>query len=487
MATYDSVPTSAEGLRAWIDTRVMKFAADQLKAMIESELIETADDSLVRTKRGFRLRRAALELATITATETVVGHRMIHANFMQEGPQWTELKTRIESRTKREREKLGRSDKRERETVEKSEEISKRKAANFRLRAADFLSAAGIDKEIDFTDMPDNGKAFRKWLDRHVMLLASHRLRAMIESKLEAEGSPQGSLKESDRGFELIEPGRLLVNISPTHAKVGGHHIDANFLLAGPHWTQVIKRSRPVEKRPTERIYRKFPDDLQSDLREAGLTASCRLRNERNLVFDHRVEIEVSTGDKLVFQPIRGSMDGPEVPFQLITDNSSTECALQLRGADNPMPLVIRRGHGDGCPGSAWVLALCAYAELTIVAPPIRRNRPAAHNVASVRGTRRPPRRQLPRGRVVRYSSKLLPSRGTTAFLSSYVAGHRRRLRPDHSRSAEAAAAAAAAGIELLDDETWVRPFSRGNPPDGGLTFKLDIDSVLPRRAQRGE
>ncbi len=70
----------------------------------------------------------------------------------------------------------------------------------------------------------------------------------------------------------------------------------------------------------------------------------------------------------------------------------------------------------------------------------------------------------------------------TLGLLSSYVAGHRRRLRPGQRRSDEAARNAEAVGIQLGDGETWVRPHSRGVPEDAILTFSWNAPAIVLAR-----
>jgi hypothetical protein len=77
------------------------------------------------------------------------------------------------------------------------------------------------------------------------------------------------------------------------------------------------------------------------------------------------------------------------------------------------------------------------------------------------------------------FSAALRPIGATAQIAPSYVAGHRRRLRPGQRCSDEAKAAARAVGIELQRIETWVRPHARGIPDDAQLEFAWQIPREL--------
>jgi hypothetical protein len=64
-------------------------------------------------------------------------------------------------------------------------------------------------------------------------------------------------------------------------------------------------------------------------------------------------------------------------------------------------------------------------------------------------------------------------------YSGSFVAGHRRRLDGDHQPSAEARARARQVGIALAQNETWVRPHTRGVPDGLEMRFRWSAPEAL--------
>jgi hypothetical protein len=105
--------------------------------------------------------------------------------------------------------------------------------------------------------------------------------------------------------------------------------------------------------------------------------------------------------------------------------------AVEIEG--DPAPDLLARGWGE---------ALMGYAELTCVA-----------------------------GAEPALPEQFKPTGQTRKLLASYVVGHPRHLPEGQSPSPGARSHAKRIGVRLTPRQTWVRPHTRGVPPDAELVF----------------
>ncbi|WP_147447602.1 hypothetical protein [Solirubrobacter pauli] len=266
---------------------------------------------------------------------------------------------------------------------------------------------------------------------------------------------------------------RRVAGVAATHATLpGGERVAGNFLAAGEHWirlTESLADDDSAEPVAGPGLHRTFPPDANETWVQDAEQASRRLRLDRTLVFAHTLRVDVRDVS-VVFEPLTGTP--LEVPFALERGRDRFAGALRIASLEVPIPCRWERSTDVETFALAWSLALTAYAELTCV--PVRASEPHQNRRASTSGSRSTTASHA--RSASRSQSGGLPTgfttRGHTAqYLASYVAGHRRRLQPHQSHSAEAAANAAAVGIRLRPNETWVQPHVRGLPADAVLHF----------------
>jgi hypothetical protein len=235
---------------------------------------------------------------------------------------------------------------------------------------------------------------------------------------------------------------------------------------------------------PRIQVMASLPASIGPGAAAAALAASERIRTQRTLAFGHGVVLR-SGEDRIRFEPITSEGGRVEAPFSWSPAGAAPfHAALRLRTPDDPLAIAFRDGVSESELAFAWIVALAAFAELTCVdiiepsrprldrAPAVAQPQPRAGGGARTR---------RPRGvaRPSMFSPALQPIGATTQVIASYVAGHRRRLRPGQRSSDEAKAAARAVGIELQPGETWVRPHARGLPDDAELQFSWRIPREL--------
>jgi hypothetical protein len=166
------------------------------------------------------------------------------------------------------------------------------------------------------------------------------------------------------------------------------------------------------------------------------------------LEFGHAVTLRTLSGT-VQFKPIP---DAPptRVPFTYAdTRDRAVSGALRLKSPAEFMAIEVVMPVAEHALVCAWVAAVTGYAELTCVES--SQDRPEV-------------------------SDTLRPTAQTRAYMSSYVAGHRRRLGAGQQASDVAHAHTRNIGITLADYETWVRPDTRGVPADADLVFDWPVD-----------
>ena len=265
---------------------------------------------------------------------------------------------------------------------------------------------------------------------------------------------------------------RRVARIAATHATVRtGDRIAGNFFAAGEHWTRLAEAIAD-------------DDDWRSRLPTLGFTVPSRRAWTR-------------AGSRMPSAPVAGCGSTARSSSRTrceLTCAMSRSCssrlghaargavrprawarrfagALRITSLEVPMPCRWAQSTDAETLALAWSLAVTAYAQLTCV--PVRGVSRARHALVR-RRIRSPsgPAHARPHGRRAQVCPPGFTTCGHTArYLASYVAGHRRRLQPHQSHSAEAAANAAAVGIRLRPNETWVQPHVRGLPSDAVLHF----------------
>jgi hypothetical protein len=163
-----------------------------------------------------------------------------------------------------------------------------------------------------------------------------------------------------------------------------GEPQEANFLMDGPHWEEFRRRFEKALKRPPEPevqepkpspIIRRperprtppppsmtlilgVPDDISFDLAEAALEASRRIREERQLVFEHEILLHYRDGD-LKLRPLRGSADDLRAPFAYTRINGvrNVRGVIALSGAEDPLAVRLDSDSAGPLTGVIWACA----------------------------------------------------------------------------------------------------------------------------------
>jgi hypothetical protein len=224
------------------------------------------------------------------------------------------------------------------------------------------------------------------------------------------------------------------------------------------------KRRRAAARRPINHL----PNGLAPELIDACLDASRRIRLERQVAYERPVILECDFGE-LTLLPIAGTETRLLIPFRLNKGTETLKGELVL-GDRDPLPLLIGEGVADEDAVTAWTCALLGFADATCIEfEPVERTarrgsvRPQGCPSSAV-SQRRPSTRTLPRKRP--WPRHLEPVGEWIRYRGSFVAGHRRHLNEGKTATAEARQHASQVGITLHQDETWVRPHTRG-VPDG--------------------
>jgi len=222
--------------------------------------------------------------------------------------------------------------------------------------------------------------------------------------------------------------------------------------------------------------YTELPSELAAALRAEAVETSDYVRRHRAIV--HGLSVRLAASElRLVFGRLRRRRERLELPLAIEGAGVALDGALELEPtAAGPLPLLESSVSDPSYRGGLWILAIAAVADLTCPprATPVSSMLPRTGGTdkaeASGNGTRRTLHQRADR----RYSPlapTLTPTDTTVAVLSSYVAGHRRRLLPGHHASSVATANADRVGIRLGTSETWVQPHIRGVPSDEVLEF----------------
>ena len=405
-------------------------------------------------------------------------------------------KAEQEQKAKVDRERRER-DRRERE--ERAAKQARERHTGALQHVRDFFCAAGMDAESDGRVVRIGGTvinvskaqaARREKLDKLIDEVVWTRYRnALLQSIIRhLDGAQELRAVAGTNGWVLSQDRYPLVVIRATLAKARSMPaMSGNYLsddetvwdLLGAEVDvvraqQLVPAISPNAKR---RVLTELPMTLAEDVRQLGLDASRQLRTERNLAFGHSVELEYGDG-AIRFDPLRQGPSHVELPLSCSLWSDGAAAELRIGGTRDPLHLSFLGDDDDAAVVRGWLLALVGYSQLVCREDlaDLQRSRPRATlGAARSRGH---PQRAISTPRVATLPG-LVPVGRTRIWIASYVAGHRRRLRPGHRASLEARARAAKIGITLTPSETWVSPHVRGVPPDAVLQFRWEAPPEL--------
>ena len=410
---------------------------------------------------------------------------------------------RNQAQAEREQRKRAERERRDRERNEREQRAAElataRHAAALR-HVVEFFSAARIDARSDGTSAHVAGVvvtptktqiASRAKLDELIdQLVWTHHRDALLQSISRwLDGADELRAVAGTNGWVLSHDRSPLAVIRATSAKAKSLSArSGHFLTEAAPWQQLTEeitalRTRKVRPAPPTplRVFTELPQSLASSVRELALDASLDLRTQRNLVFAHSVELQNSDGI-IRFDPLRQGSTHVELPFGWSRWSEGAAAVLWIDGRRDPLHLAFQGDDDDHDVAHGWLLALVGYAHIVCRDDPmdLTRPRPQSTRSAGPSASRRSSARATIAASRRRTSmSGLKPIGRTARWITSYVAGHRRRLRPGHHASREARARAARVGIALRPGETWVSPHVRGVPPDAVLQFRWDSPAEL--------
>ncbi|MGO9753822.1 MAG: hypothetical protein ACLP22_20400 [Solirubrobacteraceae bacterium] len=354
--------------------------------------------------------------------------------------------------------------------------------------------------ERELNSWAPEGLTAGRLFDLAAMRWHPERLIDSLKANFDATGLDL-SARRSPSGIVLHRYGTNLVLITASHAAFrfkSQPPIPGPFHREGVHWDKL--RSRLIEQKrksesarllgaeaqdPVRRLLTELPEDTPAELRQNAAACSERIRNERTLAFGHPVVIE-HAGTRVTFSPTVYADASVSVPFVFRpTDDHEVAGALRITSLNNPLPITVEGPVAESDAVRAWLYVLAAFADLTCMVTASesshtpREQRPS---VSGSRGARNGAPRSAPRattGLII--SDRLTPIGLTARHIASYVAGHRRRLRPGQRSSESAREAARREGFELRPQETWVRPHARGLAPDAELRFRWSPPASFAR------
>jgi hypothetical protein len=414
--------TSKGARRKWINEATTTHLHGRLRARLERELPVSALGLDVESgPHGVVARRGDREIVAVRSDRARLADGTIRGRFVQGGPHWEELRRRLRPRP-----------------------------------LSEVLRAAA-----------------RVSLPCEQLGITLHDQRFHLE------------VRRRDEVVAIVTASRASL---PT-----GHRYAGDFRSTGPQWqplahalrrrsarksgaaTAIVASPAPAEP---ALLLTTLPDDLPAALAAAAQQAGRRLREERSLVFEHAVLLETRDA-KIRFAPLTVPPARLAVPFTFARGRTTVEGRLRL---DVPPAAWFPPGTDREAAIDAWVFALIAYADLTCVEVAPLPAQPRARSQARptvATGTRYVTTRRTEPASAFRPPPAFAPLGATARIMASYVAAHRRRLRPPSTASSERVRAAKRVGIALRKHETWVSGHFRGLPPEGELHFRWTAPAVL--------
>jgi hypothetical protein len=351
-------------------------------------------------------------------------------------------------------------------------------------------------------------RGYQDWLDQIVDDHFRHRLLDSAVSHL--TGLAGMKVVPTEHGIAVLAfAGGHLATVQATRVSVRHYApIRGNFLTDGAPWDEVRhwltaapKRRAAAERRAGQAGQRARPakealvapraavwlrpdvlGTLAAELAAAAYAASEQLRTARNLAFAHPVELAFDS-QTIRFEPI--TVDGAAIrlPFRWTAGHGDVDGQVTLSASRDPLPCALIGSTADGVAALAWATTLIAYASLTCRERLVSTSVEPGQRQAPPAPAREPRTRQLAAPRSSSFSELALePDYHTRRLLSSYVAGHRRRLPPAKRASERARVRARRVRITLCPDETWVTPHVRGAPAEAVLRFAWTPPAVIGTR-----
>jgi hypothetical protein len=464
-----------------------KLASDELRRQARF-FRENPDKDLDDLARDTRARLEALRARDAAKRERQARERAAKEERRKKAQAEREQKKRAErERRKRER----------KEGEQRAAEQARKRHAAALQHIVEFFAAAGINATTDGTSARVAGTvvtpskaqvASRAKLDELIdRLVWTHHRDALLQS-ISRHLNHELRAVPGTNGWVLSDTRTPMVVIRATSAKAQSLPArSANYLTDGAHWRHLAEeiktlRARDVRAEPRTRlrVFTELPPSLPAPIRDLALEASQQLRTERNLVFGHPVELQYADGT-IRFDPLRQGSPHVELPVGWSRWSEDATAEVRIGGGRDPLHLSFRGEDDDSDVVHGWVLALVGYAQIVCREDlmDVLRPHPRSVTPAGPSSTRSPtPRTVAAPGRSPSMPG-LKPIGRTARWISSYVAGHRRQLRPGHHASREARARAARVGIALRPGETWVSPHVRGVPPDAVLRFVWEAPAEL--------
>ena len=300
-----------------------------------------------------------------------------------------------------------------------------------------------------------------------------------------------------DDGVEIRSGGLVLFRLRPTGTSVpNAEMIRGNFLIEGPHWTRL--RENVAERRAAlgsgideslrgllretfpelqPHLYSDAPEGTPPDLINLCVDASRSIRLHRSLALERPVNLHAAEA-RIRILPLRGSPAALIVPFEVEVERHRCPGAILLSGTTDPLCVALDRIAEPALAQVVWAIALLGFAAVSApresdpVAP--RSGSPSTRSRGAVKPRRGRTVGDLRTRRAGFWSPQLRAFGPGAQYEAAFVAGHVRRLL-NQQPSAEARERARALGVVLRDNETWVRPHSRGLPDHVELDFRWRV------------
>lgn len=313
-------------------------------------------------------------------------------------------------------------------------------------------------------------------------------LAAILELRVESVSAGARIMAESlDIG--LIEPSRCLVhNMSP---------VEGCFLAPGAHWVELrnrceqqvdlagrarerasgragvcglgLVRSPPLNRRSSTCLRQGCPEPLVARC----LAASKEIRLHRRSAYSHPARLTAEDCSIVIDPVLVGRL---EARFAYLEREVEVIGVLQLGAKSDPLRVSIFENPISDRGINAWAAVLLGFAALTVpetdwTREPRERSGASAPKTAPKVSTRDLPRRQ----KAGSHWSNALSLGAGGASTAHWVVGHVRWLSWGQEPSEQKRAEARELGIDLADDETWVRPHVRGPSTQSVMPFRWSI------------
>lgn len=387
----------------------------------------------------------------------------------------------------------------------------------------EFFSTAGIQVELrhdgvllvngeeisPIRELPPRGRlTWSQAVNEIAFTYASTKFFKAVDDNVHISDDFYLSPRRYEKGIAIMRGEVRLATITPTRARIPHRRdIEANFLIAGPHWQQVkdaIENVEPeliaewerdqkvkeaeAERRllATRRRINRLPEYLGAELIDLCLNASRRIRLERQVAYERPVILAFPIGE-LTLLPIFGSETKLLAPFRLTRATDTVVGELVITDHD-PLPIMVGANIADKDAIVAWTCALLGFADATCIESEWTQSTDYTSRKAQamprwqssiLESGHRPAPAARPLKR--RWPPTLEPVGSWVQYSGSLVAGHRRRLNDGQTASALACNRARQIGIILRPNETWVRPHTRGVPDEVRIRFQWHAEPELLR------